>query len=136
MTGKINIAKSIQYWIKTSEHDYETMQGLFKIRRYADSLFYGYIVLEKILKARVVKASGKEAPRIHNLVVLAKLSGIEFSQEDLEFLATINRFNMRARYPDIKLNFYKLSTAKYTKDKLDKIKKFYQTLCQNLKLKK
>jgi len=136
MTGKINIAKSIQYWIKTSEHDYETMQGLFKIRRYADSLFYGHIVLEKILKARVVKASGKEAPRIHNLVVLAKLSGIEFSQEDLEFLATINRFNMRARYPDIKLNFYKLSTAKYTKDKLDKIKKFYQTLCQNLKLKK
>ena len=136
MTGKINIAKSIQYWIKTSEHDYETMQGLFKIRRYADSLFYGHIVLEKILKARVVKASGKEAPRIHNLVVLAKLSGIEFSQEDLEFLATVNRFNMRARYPDIKLNFYKLSTAKYTKDKLDKIKKFYQTLCQNLKLKK
>jgi len=136
MTGKINIAKSIQYWIKTSEHDYETMQGLFKIRRYADSLFYGHIVLEKILKAHVVKASGKEAPRIHNLVVLAKLSGIEFSQEDLEFLATINRFNMRARYPDIKLNFYKLSTAKYTKDKLDKIKKFYQTLCQNLKLKK
>ena len=136
MSDKINIQRSIQYWVKTSEHDYETMQGLFKIRRYADSLFYGHIVLEKILKARVVKASGKEAPLIHNLVVLAKLSDIEFSQEDLEFLATVNRFNMRARYPDIKLNFYKLSTAKYTKDKLNKIKKFYQTLCQNLKLKK
>ena len=136
MTDKINIAKNIQYWLKTSEHDYETMQGLFKIKRYADSLFYGHIVLEKILKAQAVKTMRQEAPRTHNLAVLARTSGIDFTKEDLEFLATVNRFNMRARYPDIKLNFYKLSTAKYTKDKLNKIKKFYQTLCQNLKLKK
>jgi len=136
MSDKINIQRNVQYWLKTSEHDYKTMQGLFKIKRYADSLFYGHIVLEKILKAQVVKTTRQEAPRTHNLAVLAKMSGIDFTKADLEFLATVNRFNMRARYPDIKLNFYKLSTAKYTKDKLDKIKKFYQTLCQNLKLKK
>ena len=111
-------------------------RGCFRIKRYADSLFYGHIVLEKILKAQAVKTMRQEAPRTHNLAVLAKMSGIDFTKEDLEFLATVNRFNMRARYPDIKLNFYKLSTAKYTKDKLNKIKKFYQTLCQNLKLKK
>ncbi|MBU4478761.1 MAG: HEPN domain-containing protein [Candidatus Omnitrophica bacterium] len=35
------------YWLKIAEHDYETMLGLFKLKRYADSLFYGHMVLEK-----------------------------------------------------------------------------------------
>ena len=38
MTGKINIAKSIQYWIKTSEHDYETKDKLGKIKKFYQTL--------------------------------------------------------------------------------------------------
>lgn len=70
----------VKYWLKTAEHDYETMVGLYRIKRYADCLFFGHIVLEKVLKALVVQTTKKQAPRIHDLVRLqekAKLSLIE-----------------------------------------------------------
>ena len=47
------------------------MLGLFSIKRYSDSLFYGHIVLEKILKALVVQKIGEKLPKIHNLETLA-----------------------------------------------------------------
>ena len=48
-----DIKKAVKYWRATAGHDYETMLALFQAKRYSDSLFYGHIVLEKILKARV-----------------------------------------------------------------------------------
>ena len=65
------VKKLVKYWLKTAEHDYETMEGLFKIKRYADCLFYAHITLEKILKASVVKQTKEDARYTHNLVVLA-----------------------------------------------------------------
>lgn len=50
-----NTKEIIEYWIKTARHDYKTMQGLFESKRYSDSLFYGHIVLEKVLKALVIQ---------------------------------------------------------------------------------
>lgn len=131
-----NVSRQIEYWESSAEHDYETMLGLFRIKRYSDSLFFGHIVTEKILKALVVKKTGKQAPRIHNLVVLADLAGLNLSREEKEFLAIANRFNMRTRYPDAKLNFYQLCTQDYTEKNLNKIKQFYKTLCHKLKPKK
>lgn len=133
---KENIKKVIEYWQKTSEHDYETMVGLFKIKRYSDCLFFGHIVLEKILKAHAVKNTKEEAPKTHDLVVLAKLAKLELPMEDLEYLKVVNRFNMRTRYPDAKFNFYKLCTREYASLNLDQIKKIYKILCQKLKQRK
>ena len=73
---KINVKKVVEYWQVTAKRDYETMLGLFKMKRYPESLFYGHIVLEKILKGLVVKETKKEAPYIHNLTKLAELSNI------------------------------------------------------------
>lgn len=134
--SKNDVDKLVSYWSKTSEHDYETMLGLYEIKRYSDSLFYGHIVLEKILKAHVAKNSQGEIPRTHNLVYLAELSGITMDKEIRKFLAAVNRFNMRARYPDVKFNFYKLCTQEYTKENLTRIKELYKELCQKLTPKK
>lgn len=128
-----NTKKLIEYWSKTAEHDYETMLGLFKLKRYSDSLFFGHIILEKILKAHVVKKTKDHPKPIHNLVVLAKEASIDLTKEDMEFLAEVNKFNIRTRYPDYKLSFYKLCTLNYTKSKLEKIKIIYKKLCQMLK---
>ena len=51
MTTK-EIEGAIEYWGKTAEHDYNTMLGLFKIKRFPESLFFGHIVLEKILNIK------------------------------------------------------------------------------------
>lgn len=128
-----NLARQIEYWQKSAERDYETMVGLFQIKRHSESLFFGHIILEKILKAHVVMITRKEAPRIHNLVILASIADLELSNEEKEFLAVVNRYNMRTRYPDIRLNFYRLCTREYTEKNLKKIKALYQKLCQRMK---
>lgn len=133
---KENIKKLIDYYYKSSLHDYETMLALFKSKRYSDSLFFGHIVLEKILKALIIKNKNKNPEYVHNLLILAENAGVELGEGEKDLLAGVNSFNVRARYPDIKLKFYKLCTKDYTTKYLKKIKRFYQFLCQEIKQKK
>jgi len=122
----------VDYWLKTAEHDYKTMLSLFKSRRYSDCLFYGHIVLEKTLKAFVVRETKQHAPFSHDLLVLYRmLRSVNISEDELNILDDVNRFNIRSRYPDFK--FYKQCTAGYTKKYLEKIKKLYNKLCQQLR---
>ena len=134
--NKKNIKKVIQYWQKTAGRDHKTMLGLFKIKRYPESLFFGHIVLEKILKALVVQETKEQAEYTHNLAKLQEIAKIGLSKEEISFLNKVNDFNIRARYPEYKLQFYKICTSKYTKNYLDEITKMYQKLCQKLKQKK
>lgn len=131
-----NVKKVVDYWKATAEHDYETMLGLFRIKRYSDALFYGHIVLEKILKAHVVSKTMEEAPKTHNLLRLAELAKLDLTKKDKETLAAVGRFNLRARYPDMKLQFYKLCTREYAGNNINKIKRMYKKLCLSLKQRK
>lgn len=131
-----NYLLHVNYWKESAKRDYQTMLGLFRIKRYSDSLFYGHIVLEKILKALVVKKTKEIAPRAHDLNALAEAAGLKISKEDAEFLKIVTRFNIKTRYPDFKLSFYKSCDLNYTKNNLARIKMFYSTLCQKVKSKK
>lgn len=131
-----NIQKLTEYWAKTAEHDYKTMLSLFTTKRYSDTLFYGHMVLEKLLKGLIVRSTQKQAPYIHDLVRLQKIAGLKLSEEEIDLLDEINDFNIRARYPEYKLQFYKLCTRTYTKSYLDKIILLYRKLCQKSKQKK
>ncbi len=133
---KGDVKKIVKYWQITAKRDYETMLGLFKIKRYPESLFYGHIVLEKILKGLAVKETEKEAPYIHDLIRLREIAKLELSQDEIRLLNKVNDFNIRARYPEYKLWFYKECTRKYTQEHFDEIAKLYKKLCQKLKQKK
>jgi len=133
---KEDVKKVVEYWQATAERDYETMNGLFKIKRYPESLFFGHVVLEKILKGLVVEKTKEQALKTHDLIRLTEIAKLKLPNKTLEYLKIVNRFNMRTRYPDAKLEFYKCCDLKYTKDNLEKIKKLYQKLCQKLKQKK
>jgi len=132
----VDIKKIVKYWEVTAEHDYETMVALFKSKRYSDSLFFGHIILEKILKGLVVQKTKTEAPYVHDLARLHELAKLSFSKEKISFLNKINDFNIRCRYPEYKLKFYKLCTKEYTEKYLNEIIKLYKELCQTLKQKK
>lgn len=54
--------------------------------------------LEKMLKAHVCKQTNDLAPRIHNLVRLAELAGLELDKDSLDFLSDIKGFNLEGRY--------------------------------------
>ena len=134
-----NIKKAVDCWLKTANHDYDTMKALFETKRYSDSLFFGHIILEKVLKGLVVMYTKESAPYVHNLVKLHDIAKLNLSKQEIDLLYEVNEFNIRSRYPEEKLKFYKMCTKQYTKDYLIKIDKLYQKLCQMLeggKLKK
>jgi len=132
--NKINKKELTTYWLKIAQHDYKTMLVLFNSKRYSDCLFFGYIVLEKILKALVVQKTGKSARYTHNLLLLMQDADTELPQTDKDLLDTVNDFNIRARYPDEKLAFYKKCTQEFTVLYLEKIKILYKKLCQKVKI--
>ncbi len=128
--------KLVDYWKKTAEHDYETMQTLFAGKRYDATLFFGHIVLEKMLKALVAHATAEQAPYTHDLVRLAKIAQMELSEEETKLLNEVNDFNIEARYPSERSEFYHRCTREYTERYINPIDDFYKKLCQELKQKK
>lgn len=106
----------VEYWLKTSEHDYDTMLYLFRDKRYSDCLFFGHIILEKILKAFVVLKTRESAPITHDLISLINLSGLDISESEKNLLKNVNKFNIRVRYPDYLLQFYRTCDREYAMD--------------------
>lgn len=122
----MDIKEHIRYWIISAEHDLESAGTLFASGRYDWCLFISHIVIEKILKALYVSSHNSEIPpKIHNLVKLAELSGLNFSEEHFELLDRINDFNIEARYPDYKFSFYKTCTEEFTSEYFNKSKELF-----------
>lgn len=122
MDDQININKTYNHWITTSDKDFITMNHLYESKDYHWSLFVGHIVIERLLKACVVRETLKHAPFTHDLTKLAILSGLKFTEEYLDWLDTITTFNMNARYDSYKEAFYKKCTYDFTTEWLEKIK--------------
>jgi len=76
---EINMRKTFNHWITTSDNDFETMIHLYNSGDYHWSLFIGHIVIERLLKALIVKATNMHSPYSHDLRRLAKLSKLKFS---------------------------------------------------------
>ena|SRR3989338_8545799 len=114
----------IKYWIQSSDNDYGAMEYLFKGKNYSWSLFVGHIVVEKLLKAYYIKNINMPAPYIHDLLRIAEKSRLNLSEEQKNFLDTLTSFNIKARYDDYKLRFYKMCTKKFSAAQIMKIRGF------------
>jgi len=99
----------------------ETCKSLLDAGRFPHALFFAHLVIEKTLKALVVKETGEHAPRSHSLVLLAKSTGIEIPEEILDQLAEYTEFNIEARYPDEKRDFYRKCTKQFALQKFAEI---------------
>ncbi len=124
----------IEYWLNSAEHDLDVGETLFQNRKYDWCLFIGHLVIEKVLKAFYVRDTDESPPWIHNLVRLAENTTLSLSDEQKQFLMEINRFNIEARYPDYKRDFYKLCTREFTEEYFTKIKEMYKWLLLQMKL--
>ena len=132
----ISVDKQVKYWTNSAERDHTTMKALLSSKRYPESLFFGHIALEKMLKAFVVLETKEQPPKIHNLVILEKLANLNLGDDTKDYFVVVNTFNIRARYDDYKEAFYKTCTKEYTKEHIQKITKIYKNLCQQMKQKK
>jgi hypothetical protein len=85
-----------------------------------------------MLKAYYVQQMGKHAPLIHDLLRIAELGGLAISDEQSDWLDTITKFNINARYDDYKRKFYALCTASYAAEWVEKIKQIRVWIKQQL----
>ncbi len=125
--------EQINYWITIAEQDVPVAESLFDNGHYVWCLFIGHLILEKILKAHYVKATGQTPPKIHDLVKLADKTKLNLSKEQKEFLLNVNNYNVETRYPDYKATWSKVMTKEYTEKNFKEIKEFYQWLKLQLK---
>ena len=108
--------KLISYWLDSAEEDILTAKVLLDNGRLLPVMFYCHLALEKGLKGAYVKTKGENAPKTHNLLYLAKASGLFFENKRLEFLGVLMTYQITGRYPDIQ-NY---------EPELDKIEEYFE----------
>ncbi len=96
----IDVNKQIEYWTKGAEDDLITAGLLIREKRILHGLFFCHLVIEKSVKAHVVKVTGEIAPRTHNLIYLSEKAGLEFDEETMIFLGILMKYQLQGRYPD------------------------------------
>jgi len=68
--------------------------------RYLYVLFCCQQTIEKALKAVIVQRTAELPPRLHNLLKLAEAAQIELDPEQTVFLAELNGYYIKTRYPE------------------------------------
>ncbi len=96
----IDIKKQIEYWTKGAEDGLATAELLIREKRFLHGLFFCHLVIEKAVKAHVVKTSGEIAPRSHNLIYLSEKTDLKFDDETEIFLGILMKYQLQGRYPD------------------------------------
>ena len=114
--------KLINYWITSSDEDFDTMLAMFESKRFNWALFIGHLMIEKLLKALYVKVKQDYPPFIHNLLRLAVLSELELNENQKEFFVTVTAFNINARYDDYKKSFQIKCTEEYSNKWITELK--------------
>jgi len=96
----INVKKQIEYWISSSASDIETAELLIKNIKIINGLFFCHLVLEKAIKAHVVKSTKQIPPKSHNLIFLLEKTKLEIKPDDEIFFGILMRYQLQGRYPD------------------------------------
>jgi len=113
--------------------DFAAMENLLSNGHYVWALFVGRLVIEKLLKALYVKRVDPQVPRSHNLLAIAEKTGLELNAEQKLFMDEITGFNIRARYPDVKMRFFKKATHAFAEERLIRIKEFRKWLMAKIR---
>lgn len=117
----------MRFWLESARRDRDTARSLLESKHYDWSLFVFHLAIEKILKALVIQ---KEItpPFTHKLLQLVQIAGIEITEEQTDWLTEITEFNIEARYPDAKQEFYTKVTAEFAKTWHDRCESIFMWL--------
>jgi HEPN domain-containing protein len=123
----------IRYWADASDVDYRAMNNLYASKDYVWALFLGHLIIEKLLKGLATKNGITSVLKIHDLNKLAKTAKLEIDETMKDFFDILTSFNIEARYPDYKNEFFKKCTAEFSSDYITKIKELRLWLLEQLK---
>ena len=122
----------VRYWAELSDYDLaelsdydlDTAQAMLETRRFLYVGFMCHQVIEKALKAYWSKVLEEPPLKIHHLSRLAAKSGLidELSEDQMDFIDSLEPLNIEARYPSYKEQLMKVLTSEYCKGLLEKTK--------------
>lgn len=95
-----NAGRQIEYWVSGAENDLVSAKVLIERGRLLHGLFFCQLVVEKVIKAHVVKQTEEVAPRSHNLIYLSEKANLEFEDDYDIFLGILMKYQLQGRYPD------------------------------------
>ena len=96
----MEVKKQVAYWRKGADEALEVAHILWEKGKIPEAMFFTHLAIEKMLKARVILKTSDLPPRIHNLVRLAEITAISFTNEQMTFLRGMNVYQMQGRYPE------------------------------------
>jgi len=84
--------------------DLKSAKILIDRNRLLHGLFFCHLVIEKAMKAHVVRQTKELAPRSHNLLFLSEKIELKFNEDDEIFLGILMKYQLQGRYPDYNPN--------------------------------
>jgi HEPN domain-containing protein len=132
MTAEFDVEKTVEYWRLGAEYDLGVADALLAAGKNPYALFMGHLALEKLLKALVVKETGKHALYTHSLPMLAGKLAFAVPDRIKADLIVFMEFHSEARYPEAEREFYKKCTARFTKRNMAKIVRVFKWFRQRL----
>lgn len=129
---RFDVARVTTYWITEAEEALEVADHLIDKADYSYALFFGHLAIEKMLKAIYAARFEAHAPPTHNLLKLARDTGVVLDEERTEVLITVTAFNIEARYPDMRRAFRQKCTPEYTQRQIAMIKELFGWLRSHL----
>jgi HEPN domain-containing protein len=131
MDDKIeNIETVLNYWKDSSDQNYLTMEHLLEAKDYSWALFIGHLVLEKLLKAIYIKQHQKHAIFTHDLLRLSSKTGLQLTEQQIDWMDEISTYNLNARYDNYKQDFQNMCTKEFTLERIERIKTLRRWLIQ------
>ena len=87
-------------WLDQAIYDFGVARTMYRTRRYAYTVFFCHLSIEKALKACIVEYADIFPPKSHNLIRLAKQAKIELPAELSHFLDSLSKESVHTRYPE------------------------------------
>ena len=129
--------KGTEYWLETSEYDWDTAHDMMKSKRYVYVVFMCHLSTEKLIKGAIVEFTDIAIPeKIHALKRLAETAKLELTDEQLEFLTNLTNQHAKTRYPDDVKKLGKTYTKEFAQKILDQTKEFREWLLPKIKSEK
>jgi HEPN domain-containing protein len=92
--------EDVAYWKQLALMDLESSRRSLRGDSFLHCIFGCQQALEKLLKAFVVRATGKAPPRVHNLIRLAALANVTLQPEQEQLLSKLSLEYIEMRYPE------------------------------------
>ncbi|MGA0559115.1 HEPN domain-containing protein [Larkinella sp. VNQ87] len=123
----------IDYWRRQALDDWETVEVLYRGKKYLQSLFWLHLTIEKLCKA-VWIANNKDTvpPRIHNLLRLLNNSNVRATEEHTILMVELNRFQLEGRYPNYIADLQTTITSELVVDYMMRSKSLKEWLLSQL----